>query len=262
MGLSIPSVPATIASLTAEEVWDYATKNLTNPAAAQDLANMLPGISPTATGRAALLDYITAARLAELDPANIPGDIDTLLAVLTVHAATLGIHDVDVKALLQHATYGLSKLTRTTMLEVMEHEIEFPSNEVTQVITGNGNTTEQDITIAIPGGSIRRVVILALVTALNDSDTGPMKIDLEFQGKVSTDDWPEATTLWTQDDVIGFPAMEAATTSIVLVARPTPANDLITAAGTYNFRVVITNPTAGDIRYTTQYLVVITYRMS
>ena len=33
--------------------------------------------------RAALLDQITALRLAELDPANIPADIDTLLARLT-----------------------------------------------------------------------------------------------------------------------------------------------------------------------------------
>ena len=272
MGLSIPSVPATIAALTAEEVWAYATKNLTNPAAAQDLANMLAGISPTATGRAALLD-----NLSDLDApiSGIPttpeleADAFTRYADLAVALALIPTTpELEVDAFTRYGVLAAALAAiptnpaLSTILNIMEHEIEFPSNEVTQVITGSGNTTAQDIAVAIPAGaSIRRVVILALVTALNDSATGPMKIDLEFQGKAAAAAWP-GTTLWTQDDVIGFAAMEAATTSIVLVARPTPANALITAAGTYNFRVVITNPTAGNIRYTTQFLAVITYRMS
>jgi len=67
----------------AADIWGVVARTLTNPAGASDLANMQTGISATATGRAAKLDEITAARLAELDSANIPTDIDTLLTRLT-----------------------------------------------------------------------------------------------------------------------------------------------------------------------------------
>lgn len=40
---------------TPAQVWAYATRTLTDPAADSDLAHMLVGISPTAAGRAALL---------------------------------------------------------------------------------------------------------------------------------------------------------------------------------------------------------------
>jgi len=60
--------------------------------------------------RALLLDEITAARMEELDGANIPADIDTLLtriteavataAALTAHNTALGTHDTDIKAVL------------------------------------------------------------------------------------------------------------------------------------------------------------------
>lgn len=258
MGLSIPSVPTTIASLTAEEVWDYATKNLTNPAAAQDLANMLPGISPTATGRAALLDHVTAARLGELDPANIPGDIDTLLAALAVHAATLGIHDVDVKALLQHGTYGLSRLTRTAMLEVMEHEIEFPSAEALDAIAviGEQPTTECTITVVLPTGATRRrVLLLALITPMNNT-ANAQKIDITVQGRKGAGAW---SNFFSQDDCIGFGAVDGATTSLIALQDVTA---LVDEAATYGFRLSINQSVAQGVNYTTQYLLVVTYRMS
>jgi len=66
--------------LLAADVWTYTPRNLTNPVSASDLNNMLVGISGTATGRAAKLDEITSARLSELDPANMPADLDTLKA--------------------------------------------------------------------------------------------------------------------------------------------------------------------------------------
>ena len=71
------------------------------------------GLLQVTAARAALLDQITALRLAELDAANIPADIDTLLARLTAlragyldnlsagavsQAAALTTHDTDIKA--------------------------------------------------------------------------------------------------------------------------------------------------------------------
>lgn len=46
------------------------------------------GLLQVTAARAALLDQITALRLAELDPANIPADVDTLIARLTAARAT------------------------------------------------------------------------------------------------------------------------------------------------------------------------------
>jgi len=66
--------------LLAADVWTYTPRNLTNPASASDLNNMLVGISGTATGRAAKLDEITSARMSELDSVNMPADIDTIKA--------------------------------------------------------------------------------------------------------------------------------------------------------------------------------------
>jgi len=51
---------------TPAAIWAHPTRTLTNPAAAQDLANMLVGISGTAAGRAAYLDASITSRQAAL----------------------------------------------------------------------------------------------------------------------------------------------------------------------------------------------------
>lgn len=73
------------------DIWTQGTRVLTNPASPSDLANMFCAISGTATGRAALLDQITAGRMGELDAGNIPGDIDTLLSRITAAVALASV---------------------------------------------------------------------------------------------------------------------------------------------------------------------------
>jgi len=64
---------------TPAAIWAHPTRTLTNPAAASDLANMLVGISGTATGRAAYLDVAISSRQAALtweryaDTSVLPG---------------------------------------------------------------------------------------------------------------------------------------------------------------------------------------------
>ncbi len=93
------------------DIWTQGTRVLTNPAAPSDLANMLAGISGTATGRAALLDQITAGRMGELDAANIPADIDTLITRVTT--ARMGELDAanlpaDIDTLLSRITAAVA----------------------------------------------------------------------------------------------------------------------------------------------------------
>jgi hypothetical protein len=76
---------------------------------AGDYPTAYVGISAAATGRAAKLDEVTAARLAELDAANIPTDIDGIKAK-TVNLPASPANE----ATFTHATYGLDKIKTET----------------------------------------------------------------------------------------------------------------------------------------------------
>jgi hypothetical protein len=58
---------------TPTNIWSYLTRTLTNPSSASDLANMLTGISGTATGRAAKLDNLDATVSSRATSADIWG---------------------------------------------------------------------------------------------------------------------------------------------------------------------------------------------
>jgi len=81
-------IEITITELRAEDVWTHATRNLTNPAAAQDLPNMQVAISPTGTGREALLDILNSdSRYILSNPYPTPAD-GSLIDVLLVDRLT------------------------------------------------------------------------------------------------------------------------------------------------------------------------------
>jgi len=195
MPLSVP-VPA---SETAAAVWAYATRLLT-------------------AAQAAALAEITAARLAELDAGNMPGDINTLL--------------------------------------LREIALSFPSAEALDAIAAIGptNTTERTITVSLPtGATIRRVILAAFITVMNNS-TNAQKLDIDVQGRVAGGSW---NTYFSEDGVAGFPATDGATTGLVPLSDVTT---LVTAEGTYGFRLAVTQTSANSVRYTTQYVLIVTYR--
>jgi len=72
--------PGTLAAA----VWAYVTRTLTNPPTASDLANMLVGISPTATGRAARLDYLDHSVLDVHDDLAARETFETVIPVTPV----------------------------------------------------------------------------------------------------------------------------------------------------------------------------------
>jgi len=81
-------IEVTIKEYTPADIWAHATRNLTNPAVAQDLPNMQVGISPTGTGREALLDILNSdSRYILSNPYPTPVD-GSLIDVLLVDRLT------------------------------------------------------------------------------------------------------------------------------------------------------------------------------
>lgn len=289
MPLSVP-VPA---SETAAAVWAYVTRLLTNldniraaridEITAARMAELDPGNIPAdlatllarlTAARALALDEITAARLTQLDPANMPGNIAAILADtaamdarLPAAPATEGKQDTILTRIGDPtgqtlaslvAKLGNPALALGTILERDELPLNFPSAEALNDIAAIGptNTTELTITVALPtAATIRRVVLAAFITVMNDT-ANAQKINIDVQGRVAAGGW---NTYFSQDGVVGFPAADGATTGLVALQD---VSALVTAAGSYGFRLAVTQTSANSVHYTTQYLLIVTYRMS
>lgn len=165
--------------------------------------------------------------------------------------------------LLENATYGLEVIETEvsavkTDVDNMQKIIKFPSAEALDAIavTAATDTTERTITVALPtGASIVRAMLAAFITAMNNA-AAAQKIDIDVKGRKGAGGW---NTYFSQDDVIGFPAADGATTGIV------PLQDvsaLVDVAASYGFKCTITQSSANSVRYTTQYLLIVTYKMS
>lgn len=222
MPLHVPVPP----ELTAATVWAYATKLLTNPAAAQDLLNMLVGISPTATGRAALLDNLANPQLL-----NLPN------------------------------------------VKIMEHELGFSSIEaLDSIAVVSTDTTELEITVTLPSGAhIVRAYLISLITAMNNT-ANVQTIDVAVKGRVAAGAW---RTYFNQNNCMGVIPLIGATAYLTTLQNVGPtasvADDRIVTdanlsgdppSGTFGFKCTIGQDSADEVRYTTQYVLIVTYRMS
>ena len=116
-------------------------------------------------------------------------------------------------------------------------------------------TTERTIEVALPVGAvIKRVILAAIITAMNNSENA-QKVDVDVQGRVAEGSW---STFFSQDAVFGFGAVDGATVNIVALQD---VSALVDAEATYGFRLQITQSAAFSVRYTTQYLLIVTYSM-
>jgi len=145
-----------------------------------------------------------------------------------------------------------------TDVDNMECMIKFPSASALDdfsVTTVDTPTTELSIAVSLPtGASIVRAMLAGFVTVMNNTATA-QKIDLKVQGRVAGGTW---ITYFSQADCIGFPDADGATTGIVPLQD---VSTLVTAEGTYGFRLLVTLSSANSVRFTTQYLLAVTYRM-
>lgn len=98
--------------------------------------------------------------------------------------------------------------------------------------------------------------MLAVIIVSKNGTATAQDIDIAVEGRVAAGNW--TTLLNTLTDVIGLPNVDKATSGEVLLADATA---LVTEAATYEFRCQITLSAAATVRFTTQYILIITYRM-
>ena len=145
-----------------------------------------------------------------------------------------------------------------THLENIEFTKRIDSDEVLDdiVATGIQYTTERYITVALPSGaSLLRSRLVAFLTVMNDS-ANMHKIDIDVQLRPSGGAW---STFFSQDDVIGLPAVEGATTGLVALQD---VSTVVTGAGTYGVRIAASQSSANSVHYTTQFRLEVDYKMS
>jgi len=138
----------------------------------------------------------------------------------------------------------------------IDTDIGFPSAEAVDAIavTDPTDTTEKEITVSIPvGASIVRASLLTYVTAMNNS-ANAQKIDVDVKGRKSGGSF---SNFFSQDDIMGFGAVDGATTGIMSISDITA---LVTGSGVYGFKCTITQSSANSVRYTTQYVLILTLR--
>jgi len=138
-----------------------------------------------------------------------------------------------------------------------EHDIGFPSTEALDdiAVTTPTDTTEREITVNIPeGATIKRVCLIAYIAAMNNT-ANAQKIDVDVKGRKADGAW---STFFSEDDCIGFGAIEGATISLLTVQD---VSNLVTAEGKYGFKCTITQSSANSVRYTTEYVLIVTYHM-
>jgi len=168
-------------------------------------------------------------------------------SVANLITRTKGLDDI-------HDDVGLVK----TDVDNLQAIIKFPSGVGVDAIavTTATDTTEREIIVSLPtGATIVRAMLAVFITAMNNT-ANAQKIDVSVSGRVSGGTW--STLISTLTDCMGFPAADGATTGMALCAD---ASTLITAAQTYGFKCTIVLSAAASVRFTTQYIILLTYRM-
>lgn len=213
-----------------------------------DLDTLLARLTAT---RAGYLDNINNAQLL-----NIP-NLSTLTAARIAYLDLLNSY-LDVAVSSRAPEVGGNLQAVKTDVDNMQVPIKFTSADALNdiAVTTPTDTTEKEIVVSLPtGASIVKVMLAALITVMNNT-ANAQKIDVDVKGRVSGGSW---STFFSQDDCLGFPAADGATTGFVPTQDVTT---LVTGAGTYGFKLTITQSAAQSVRYTTQYVLIVTYKMS
>lgn len=150
----------------------------------------------------------------------------------------------------------VSGLVTTAHLDIGQFEIgQAPAAEndavPITVTTADQSLGSKDITVDIPaGGTIISVIAMAKIFIMNNS-ANAQKIDLKFD--------VEGTTLFEQDDVIGFGATDGASGAYVIAED---ASDEVTTDGqVVTLEAFATLSAAQSVIFTAQYYLFITYKM-
>jgi len=135
----------------------------------------------------------------------------------------------------------------------------FPSAEAVDDISLTGEQTTTEVTIApsLPdSGVLKKASVLTSITALNNT-ANAQKIDITVQARKGAGAF---TDYFSQDNIIGFGAVDGATSAILPISVVTALIDDLTA--TYGFRCSINQSSANSVIYTIQHVLVLNYALS
>lgn len=156
-------------------------------------------------------------------------------------------------------TLALEMKANTRLTKVPYLEGGFATAEAVDTIalTGEQTTTELTVTPSLPDSALlKKASVLTTVTALNNS-ANAQKIDITVQGRKASGSF---TDYFSQDNIIGFGAVDGATSAILPISIVTALIDDLTAA--YGFRCSINQSSANSVVYTIQHVLIINYALS
>jgi len=162
---------------------------------------------------------------------------------------------------LDNATYGLNALRSRIVerltkadFEIVEFEKGFSGDEYfydIAVTTPNQSLGSATFNVALPtGASIRFATAIAIIEIMNDAAT-LQKVDLDLE--------VDGTNVFSRDDVVGLPAVDGSSASFLIVQN---VSAIITSPGNHTLEAKTTLSDAHSTHFTTQYMIIVAYRMS
>ena len=224
-------------------------------------------------GANSLLTLITLARMAELDPANMPADLAAILAAVgaipttpELEAAALTRYNTLAGRIGDPAGHTLTSLIAKlgdpgSALDQAEFEQTYSIDNQTPQHWNDVNehtmTTLDVILVEIPSGATRnRETLLMLMDIMAlEAPGGVQKIDVQIEARKAGGAW---TVAWTEDNIMSLPDVDGARDSLVMIADST---GLFDGAGTYEFRAKVQASLAKDTQYLYTGLYSIRYKM-
>lgn len=179
--------------------------------------------------RAALIDEITAVRMEELDAANLPSDVD------------------DVKS-------------ETDKIPAVEHETEWTTDPNVDSVSSaaEANLTEGVIdTVDYPTGATEvRVILLPILKAANQSGA-THHIGLTVQYREDDGTWTDIIDL-TTDPPMCLVVLDGAGDTF---AQPLDVSAIVESGKKYEFRFQVDSDDAGEVHYTSSFVLILVYTM-
>lgn len=154
-------------------------------------------------------------------------------------------YKADVSALLQLTHFDLSEF------EIAQVPAAENAAVTITVTTADQSLGQKDIVTDIPaGGTIISVIAMAKINIMNNS-ANAQKIDLKFD--------VEGVTLFEQDNVVGFGAVDGSSASYIIAEDAT--GEVTADAQTVTLEAFATLSAAQSVIFSAQYYLFITYKM-
>lgn len=231
-------MPLRIPATTAEDIWSYITRKLTNLSDAR--AGYIDLLINGTYGLEAIKDLVML-----IPTTPMRGTDNALLAASYVTERGTDNAELESDAL---ARYNVFK---TVEFEKCQAPATQNAAVAVAVTTADQSLGSKDITVDIPANAtIISVIAVARINIMNNAATA-QKIDLKFE--------VEGVVLFSQTNIVGFGAVDGTSASYIIAED---ASDEVTLDGqVVTLEAKTTLSSATSVRFQAQYYLFITYKM-